>query len=391
MQNSRIVSISILIIMLFYFLFSQIYLTSLGSIFVYIINPIFFVTVCLILRFRILSPYKTKKYKNKIIQYTILTVALYSAVYILSGLFLTFGKNPYAVGIKGVFLNLYSTGLIIFCREYIRFKTINNVYEKDRKFICIIATIVYALQEFSIFSLFKDNNAYYIVKNIFAVMIPSLARSSLFTYIEIYTDYWASFIYEIVINMVLWILPILPKAPWVYTAIEDIVFPVLLLLYCVYFITSKDKYHIYRSIKSIKPSGLIPLAIGVVLVIWFAIGIFPIKPIAIASASMEPEISIGDLVIIQKCNLNDIDVGTVIEYKRKDFSVVHRVLEKNQNDGDIVLITKGDNNTGPDIDPVYKEQVVGRAIAKIPYIAWPTIWIQNLRGQTSNVDVEMGK
>ena len=85
--------------------------------------------MALILKYRILSPYKTKKYNKPVLQYIIIAVAIYSAVYILSGIFLTYGKNPYSVGIKGILLNLYSTGLVIFCREYIRFKVINNVFE----------------------------------------------------------------------------------------------------------------------------------------------------------------------------------------------------------------------------------------------------------------------
>ena len=391
MQNSKLISIAILVIMLLYFLFSQVYLVSLGSVFVYIINPLFFIVMALVLKYRILSPYKTKKYNKPILQYIIIAVAIYSAIYILSGIFLTYGKNPYAVGIKGILLNLYSTGLVIFCREYIRFKVINNVFEKDKKFICIMAVLVFTLQECSIFSFSNELNIYFVFKNIFSVLLPSLVRSTLFTYIELYTDYLAAVIYEIMMHLLLWIPPILPNAPWVFSAVIDLVFPIILLLHCVYFISSKDKYHIYRAIKAMKPRGIIPLVVGIVLVIWFAIGIFPIKPIAIASGSMEPEINIGDLVIVRKCNVNDIEVGTVIEYKRKDFSVVHRVVDKVQKDGRIILTTKGDNNTMPDADPVLEEQIVGMAIAKIPYIAWPTIWIQNLRGQAQNVDVEMGK
>lgn len=391
MQNSKFISIAILVIMLLYFLFSQIYLTSLGSIFVYIINPLFFIIMAIIIKFRILSPYKTQKYKKPILHYIIRAVAIYSAIYILSGLFLTYGNNPYSTGLKGTLLNLYSTGVIIFCREFIRFKVINNVYEKDKKMIFIMAVIVFTIQECSIFSFFNDLNIYYVFKNIFSIFLPSLIKNVLFTYIEQYSDYWPSVIYELAMYLLLWIPPILPNAPWVFSAIIDCVFPILLLLHCIYFISSKDKYHIYRAIKAMKPKGIIPLVVGIVLVIWFAIGIFPIKPIAIASGSMEPEFSIGDLVILKKCNVNEVEVGEIIEYKRKDFSVVHRVVAKNQIDGRFVLTTKGDNNNGPDADPVQEEQIVAKAIAKIPYIAWPTIWIENLRGQTSNVDVEMGK
>ena len=60
---------------------------------------------------------------------------------------------------------------------------------------------------------------------------------------------------------------------------------------------------------------LIPLVIGIILAIWFATGIFPIKPVAIATGSMEKELFAGDVAIIKKCNSNDIVVGDIIEYQ----------------------------------------------------------------------------
>ncbi|MBP3255494.1 MAG: signal peptidase I [Clostridia bacterium] len=392
MQNSKIISIVILIIMLAYFLFSQLYLVNTGWVYVYLLNPLFYVVMALVLKFLILSPYKTKKHQKPIIQYIIITTLAYTILFLLSGLFLTYGRNPYSTGIVGILFNLYSIGVVIFCREYIRYKIINNVFEKDRKLICILTVIVFSIQEISFAAFANEINIYFILKIIFATVIPAMARNSLFTYIELYTDYWSGFVYELITHLALWIPPILPKAPWVYTAVTDTVFPIILLLYSVYDISSKDKLHIYKSLKAIEPKGLVPLAIGIVLVIWFAIGIFPIKPIGVASGSMYPNINMGDIAIIQKCNANDLEVGTVIEYKRKDFSVIHRVVEINQKDGEFIFITQGDNNDGPDSDPVREDQIVGRVIAKIPYLAWPTIWIDNLRGATApEVDVQMGK
>ena len=44
-------------------------------------------------------------------------------------------------------------------------------------------------------------------------------------------------------------------------------------------------------------------------------------------------------------NENDINVGDIIEYQRKDFSVIHRVIDKYSRNGEVFLITKGDNYT----------------------------------------------
>ena len=390
MQNNKTTVILILIILCVYFLFSQFYLRTLGSTYTYIVNPAFFVILAIILKITIQSPYQNKKNKKEIIQFVLITVLTYSILLLISGVFLTYGKNPYSTTTKGVMLNLYSTGLVIFCMEYIRYKLINNVSKKEQKLIFILIVLTFLLNEINWVQLKNSINIYYLFKTIFSVIVPSAIKNILFTYMCIYADHIPSALYEILIYLVQWIAPILPKAPWVFTSIIDTVFPLMLLLYCRYEILLKDKRSLYKYSKPIEPRGMIPLVVGVVLVIWFALGIFPIKPIGIASGSMEPNYNVGDVVLVKKCNANDIQVGDVIEYVRKDYSVIHRVKEKYQEDGEFFFITKGDNNGEDDKDPVSETKVKGKVIARIPYLALPTIWIDRLSGRQANVEVETG-
>ena len=390
MQKNKTTTILILIILCSYFLFSQFYLKTLGNGYTYIINPLFFVIMALVLKFIITSPYKTNKYKKSIIQYVIVTTLTYSILLLISGLFLTYGKNPYSTTFKGILLNLYSIGLIILCTEYIRYKLVNNVLKKDKKLIFILIIIAFTLKDVNFVELKESINIYYLFKTIFATIIPSVIKNSLFTYICMYTDYMPSVIYQLIIYLIQWISPILPKTPWVFTCIIDSIFPLILLLYCRYEITSNDKFFLYRFSNPIEPKGIIPLVVGVILVIWFALGIFPIKPIGVATGSMKPTINVGDLMIIQKCSANDVKVDDIIEYVRKNYSVIHRVIDKYQVDGETFFITKGDNNDTADSEPVRESQLKGKAIARIPYFALPTIWLDSLSGRQSNVEVELG-
>lgn len=238
-------------------------------------------------------------------------------------------------------------------------------------------------------SLIQDSaNVYFVFKLLFTTIIPSIIKNVLFTFLAEYTDYVPAIIYDMALYLLQWIPPILPNAPWVFSAVMEMIFPIILLIQCKYYIESKDKMHLYRISNPVKPKGLVTASIAIVIVIWFAVGIFPIKPIGIASGSMSPTINMGDMVIILKCNANDIKVDDVIEYKRKDFDVVHRVIEIYKRDGVTYFITKGDNNDNRDKDPVEEKQLVGKAIGKIPFIAWPTIWINTLSGKQSFVDIE---
>lgn len=389
MQKSKIITISIILLILIYILFSQCYLKTFGNTYTFIINPLFFVGISLFLKFFLVPPYSTNKFKKDIIQYVFIAILGYSLVYLLSGLFVTFGKNPYSASFRGVVINLYSTGLIIFCREYIRYKLINNVYNNDKKMIFILLVIVFSLLDFNIFSFISNISYYSIFKQFFYILVPSVLKNILFTYIAQNTDHIPSFLYDIIYYLVLWISPILPNSPWILDAILNSIFPLMLLLYTRYYINKKDRFHLNTMNETINPSGLLPFGICLVLLIWFALGIFPVKPVGIATASMVPELYVGDLAIIEKCTANDINVQDVIEYQMEGYTVIHRVKEIYQEDGEFFFITKGDNNNSEDKMPVREEQLIGKVIFKIRYLALPTVWLHNINVKTQ-VDVETG-
>ena len=389
MQKSKFITISIILFILLYIIISQLFLVKLGNIYTFIINPLFFIIVAVILKLFITPPYSTNKYKKDIIQYVLIAVLSYSLIYLLSGLLVSFGKNPYSTSVRGIIINLYATGLIILCREYIRYKLINNVYNNDKTLIFVLLVIVFSLLDFNIFAFNSNITFYFIFKQIFYVLVPSIMKNMLFTYIAEYTDFIPAFLYDIIYYLILWISPILPNSPWVLEAILNSVSPLLLLLYCRYFINKKDRFHLNSIASPINPSGLLPFGICLVILIWFALGIFPIKPVGVATASMYPELKVGDLTIIQKCNANNVKVQDIIEYKMDGYTVIHRVKEIYQKDGEFFFITKGDNNNSEDKLPVSEEQLIGKAIFKIPYLALPTVWLHNINAKTQ-VEVETG-
>ena len=244
MQKSKYITISIILLIFVYILTSQMYFMSLGNIYTFIINPLFFMSLALFLKFFIIPPYSTNKYKKSIIQFVLITILLYSIIYLLSGLLVGYGHNPYSSTFRGIIINLYATGLIVFCKEYIRYKLLNNVYNKDKKIIFVFIVIVFSLLNFNIISIIKNYSFYYLFKQIFYALLPSLLKNILFSYITLYTDHIPSFIYEIIYFSILWLSPILPDAPWVIESILNCIFPLILLLYCRYFIHKKDRFHL---------------------------------------------------------------------------------------------------------------------------------------------------
>ena len=390
MQKSKNATIIIIMLILLYGLLGSIkFIRSINTIYLYIINPIFWIGLSILLHTLLCKNKENRKLKRTIMTYTLIAILVYIIVYMLSGLFVTFGKNPYSTTPIGLLHNLWITGTVLIAKEIIRYKLINNVYEKDKNVIAVLITVIYVVIDIEMAKFINtDITAFSVVKYSVQTVFPNIAKNMLFSYIAISGNYTSSILYQLVTNLYYWISPILPNSPWVMSAIIDITIPVILFLYIRY---TKNKLEIFRNKEKIinsNPRNIIPLVVMIILAIWFAIGIFPIKPVAIASGSMEDELHIGDIAIIQKCNANDINVGDIIEYQMDGYTVIHRVIQKNQKKGEFYFTTKGDNNNTPDDKKVSEEQLIGKLIFKIRYLGYPAIWLHIVEENEQTIEVE---
>lgn len=380
MKQTKIETILIFVILILYYVLSQIYFIKMGSIYTMVINPLFWILLCVALKIYIKKTYAVAKLKKEIIDYTLITVLGYIIVYLISGLFVSFGKNPNSATLKGLIINFWITGSVILSREYVRYLIVNNTYEKQKKKVCIAIIIIMTLLEVKTLNL-SDLNFYYVFKKIVSEFLPVLSKNILFTYMAYCKNYIAAICYDLLIYLVLWLSPILPNMTWFMIAIIDIATPIILLLYIRYIKQKKDYFKSKEGVRDTEPKSVIILVIIVILAIWFALGVFPIKPIAIATGSMAPQINIGDIAIIKKCSPNDIEVGDIIEYKMPDFTVVHRIVEIKQENGRYYFATKGDSNDSRDKNLVTEDQLIGKCLFKIRYLGYPAIWITGVKTQ----------
>lgn len=392
MQKSRNATIGLIILILFYALIANFKLVfNINQIYLYIINPLFWIGIAFFLRLILGKSYEKKKIKKEIIQYVLIAVLIYIITYIVSGLFITFGKNPYARSLKGVILNIWMFGTVIIAKEYIRYRLIHNVYEKDKVKIAVAISVVYIIFDIGLSKYFNNNiTVLFVIKEIAQTLLPLIAKNILYSYTAMCSSYLPAVCYELLTKLYLWISPILPNAPWIMVAIIEGVIPLILFLYIRYINNKNSILKSRQDIINTDPRSIIPLVVLIILAIWFAVGIFPIKPVAIASGSMEKELYVGDIAIIQKCNPNDIVEGDIIEYQMEGYTVIHRVIAKKQKNGEYYFITKGDNNNTQDANPVMQDQLIGKVIFKIKYLGYPAIWLHIIQSE-EQIQVETGQ
>lgn len=392
MQKSKSFTLVTICLILVYGIIASLVLTTkLNFVHLYIINPVFYIVIAIILRILIGKQINNSKITKKSKEYAVIGALAYIIISLLLGLIVTFGKNPYSKTLLGVLTNIWIFGSVVISKEYIRYKLINNVYEKDKIKIAVLISIVYVIVDMNINRFVTENlTAIFVIKQIFVNIIPLIVKNILFSYIAIYADFRASIIYQLIIDAYLWLSPILPNLNWMMDSILEISVPIVLLMYLQYIKTKNSIYKSKEDLLRSDPRNAIPIVIVIVLAMWFAVGVFPIKPVSIASGSMFPEIHVGDIALIKKCNANDIIVGDIIQYQMEGYTVIHRVIEKKQKNGEYIFITKGDNNKSQDLNPVNEDQVIGKCIFKIRYLGYPAIWLHLIQEEEA-VQVDTGE
>ncbi len=110
----------------------------------------------------------------------------------------------------------------------------------------------------------------------------------------------------------------------------------------------------------------------------------------VPTPSMEPNISVGDVVIIRGVEPQEVKPGDVIVYVTRRSMVwpdpiVHRVVAVERKNGHYYFVTKGDNNIGPDpwspISEVYGDRILGKVIFVIPKVGYLAMAIQSPMGK----------
>ena len=65
----------------------------------------------------------------------------------------------------------------------------------------------------------------------------------------------------------------------------------------------------------------------------------------------------------------------MIQFRRGDYTVIHRIVEIIQEDGALSYVTKGDANNAKDAGAVSAGDVVGKVIATVPGAGRWTLWL----------------
>lgn len=315
--------------------------------------------------------------KDIFLNILIIYLASFIAYYII-GIFIGFVRTNNYFTLYGIRTFIVPYVLMVIFKEYLRFQMLTKV-EKS-KLLTIITCILFILLDLTnATNLNSLTSSYYIFLYIALTLLPIISDNIVCTYIAKKVGYKPNIFWFLVAKLYMVVLPFVPNVGDYIESLIEILFP-FGLMYNVYSFFQKRAKDVPISYMKKRVYIEIPvLAILVFVLAYFVSGLFRYYAIAVATGSMRPNISVGDVVIVdQKKNYKDLKIGDVIAYKYDEVVIVHRLVDIAIIGEDYYFYSKGDANNAKDDYIIYPNTIIGKANVKIPYIGLPTVWLNEL-------------
>lgn len=345
-----------------------------SELYIYIIKPMIWCGAIGIVWFfpRIKSNGKLRL-RGSLNWWTVYLSIFYIIAMFFGGFIYGFGKSPYDLSPSGIIKNFILVGSMVVGREFIRAYIVNNIPKKNFMLGISIFTLFMTFVNLPLERILSLNGGIDILQYLSECFLPELAKNVMATYLVYLGGQELSIIYVGIIEAFFWFSPILPDLQWIMKGLIGILCPAFSLMFLQYKYNKSVRIKTDKNNKNENPIGLILTSILCIGIVWFSLGVFPVHPDVIATGSMRPMIYPGDMVLIKRMDGNDVKKGDVIQFKRENIYIFHRIIDITMVNNEKRYVTKGDNNSVKDSELVSPDDVKGKVIYVIPKIGWPTL------------------
>lgn len=141
----------------------------------------------------------------------------------------------------------------------------------------------------------------------------------------------------------------------------------------------------------------------VVLGIWTVLGlvaglflavsvpyVFGDRSLTVLSGSMEPQLNVGDVVVVEQVPPLEVRVGDIVTFRDPDDAtrlITHRVREIDVHGGSVAFVTKGDANTSVENWKITTDGTIGRVRYHVWRLGFLMFWIRSPLGRLAMVVV----
>lgn len=310
-----------------------------------------------------------------ILRNILIYVVTYYLVIYLSGLYLGFVKTIYSYSFTNLTVNILPSILTIIAVEIIRGELIYKTH--NDKLVTVLSCISFILFEVSVdfigYNLNIKDNLYQFIG---LLILPSIAKNILMSIIHSRTDKYPAMIYRFSMETVGFFLLIEPNMGPYIKSVLLILLPILIGL----MILNVEKKVKSAPTKAKKNARLYSILIIMLLsIVLINSGLVKYQSLVIGSNSMKDYMEKGDVIIIEQTkDHNKYKVGDIMAFYYDGKVIVHRIVLKENRNGQIYYKTKGDNNNSEDATFISQDMMKGKVLGRIKYIGLPSVWLSEL-------------
>lgn len=302
----------------------------------------------------------------------------------------------YMLGLKTGFSNSYScifkkyiavwvwvkVFLIVILSELIRYVAINIEYRNKLQNYIVqgLLLIIFFFVEMNIATKSYNLSSFNQLYEFFAlIFVQSISKNLLLNYLTKRYGIAPCLGYRAVMDLYIYFFTIIPKINMFIEGVILLVFPYVIYSILKSFDNRVALEPIRKTKRHNKISTIIFTVVFGILVILVSRE-FEYAMIAIGSGSMTGTINKGDAVIYKRYHkdTDELKVGDILVYVKENMTIVHRIYRTYNLDGETVYQTKGDYNENADNWIVKKSDITGVVKLRVLWIAWPSVYINEI-------------
>lgn len=304
-------------------------------------------------------------------------IAYYIIIYLL-GLFVGFNRNNLILSFIDTIKNILPLLLAIPLIEIIRYVFI--IKGSNNKLILLFSVLSLTLLDIILLNNFYNYPTFDFV---FLLLLPSLSKNIFLSYLTYKVGYKPTILFNLFMELPIVILPFYPTFGTYIDSIIKFLYP-FIMMYTVHYSYLKNDYK--KVISRENNSKIFPKIVYFVSFLFLftmvalTSGLFKYYAVTIATGSMQPNINIGDVAIIEKVkdNIDIIKEQDVLAYHHDGKIIVHRIIKILVVNNVKYFYTKGDNNSANDGYPIKASDIVGIVRLKVPYVGYPAVELSKL-------------
>ena len=319
------------------------------------------------------------RFTQDIIFDIIIFLLAFFLIYYLSGIIIGFARTDNYYSMNGITTFIIPIILTTILKEFLRYQVIMK--SEGNKLLTALTCVLFIFLTVTNPMYYNGFTSKYDTFIFFALtLLPAISSNIVCSYLTYKVGYKPNILYLLVINLYQYLLPIVPNPNEYIASIINLLLPIALWYKLSGFFKLAVDEEIERDYNKQTVISFIFPTILVIILVYFTSGYFHYYSVAIASGSMEPVISKGDIVIIEKLEkeYEKLEEGQILAYTYHGVLVVHRFVRIIEEDGKYYIYTKGDANPKEDNYVVEQETIIGTVKLVIPYAGLPTVWLNEI-------------